>query len=246
MRKYAISKFAYILLVAILISLSIGYTYAYFSAQTRATAKPTLGKISILWRDFEEEAYFTSWFDDVSAIKIDSNLKLQRGDYTPIKGVLPKEDEDAADEYINLSLGMSNIDATVDAYCRIQIVAKYTPKNTSTVKDCTPGWVQLALNSAVITQKVENQQANTTTEKGWFEHNGYYYYGTATKDSEGDIISATLKSLPATETMPIANQLYLAGDAGNEILGSSMSITLILEGVQTTNNAYQAVWGVDW
>lgn len=246
MRKYAIPKIAYILLAIVLTCLSIGGTYAYFSAKYTANSNVTLGKISIAWKDFTKDAYIPSLFDDVNAIAIDSTTPLKRGEYTSIKALLPKDNEEDADKFIDLSLAMSNVDATVGAYCRIEIVAKYIINNTETEQDCNAGDVQLALNSSLITKIQVNEVTGESYEFGWFEDNGYYYYGNATKDADGNITSATLKELTSGATTLIANQLYLSPNANADMLDSSMTIMLTLEGVQTTNEAYKSVWEVDW
>lgn len=247
MRKYTIPKIAYVLVVMLLSCLSIGSTYAYFSAKHTASSNLTLGKISIAWKDYVKDAYIPSLFDDVQAIVIDKETKLQRGQYTSIKSLLPKENEEDDDEFIDLSLAMSNVDATTSAYCRIEIIAKYTLNNApSTQYDCDDGTVQLALNDSLITQVQVNEVSGERYESGWFEHNGYYYYGNATKDVDGNITRATLKELSVGETKLIANQLYLSTNADAEMLGASMTIMLTLEGVQTAHDAYKTVWQVAW
>ena len=237
MRKYTIPKITYVLLALILSCLSIGYTYAYFSARHTANANVTLGKISILWKDLETDGYISSLFgEDVSAISISTDGGIKRGEYTPIKAILPQEGANGEPQFANLQLGMSNdFNATVGAYCRIQIVAQYTPQGSSTAIDCEDGWVQLGINSKLI------------TENGWFEDNGYYYCGRVdTSDSEGNITKATLTEVSSGTAELVANQIYLSPDASAELLGSNLSITLILDGVQTTNGAYGQVWDVNW
>ncbi len=239
-------KIAYVLVVVLLSCLSLGYTYAYFSAKDSASSNVTLGKISILWKDYAQDAYISSLFDEVQSIVIDPQTSLKRDEYTSIKALLPKEKENDADEFANLSLAISNVNATASAYCRIQIEAKYIINNTSTEVDCADGVIQLALNSAVITKTQVNEVTGEIYQTGWFEDDGYYYYGNAVKDEDGNITSATLKELTAGETTLIANQLYLAHNAEAQMLGSSVSIVLTLQGVQSTNQAYKSVWEVDW
>ena len=134
MRRYAISKINYICLVAILLFLSIGYTYAYFSARADANGNLTLGKINILWKDYSADRYIDSnWFDDVQEIVIAPEIELTRGNYETIKATTK------AGSFVNLTLAISNDTATVGAYCRIRIVAKYLPEGETTPIDCLPG-----------------------------------------------------------------------------------------------------------
>ena len=233
MRKYAIPKVAYVILAVMMLCLSIGYTYAYFSAKHTASGNVTLGKIGISWVDLSGlDAEIPQLFDDPLKIQVSSDQKLQRGNYCQLTAHTKLDEEG---ETSQLVLGISNGEGTVNAYCRIQIIAKYTPKGSNTAEDCDPGWVQLGYNSELL------------TSQGWFEDDGYYYYGSVnTKDSEGKITKATLTELEASFSWPIANQLYLDPSADAEMLGGSMSITLVLEGVQTKHGAYQSEWGVTW
>ena len=131
---------------------------------------------------------------------------------------------------------MSNVDGTINAYCRIGIVAKYTPKNLTTEITCENGWIQLALKNA------KSGVTKLITDNGWFYYNGYYYYGSETKDGEGNVTARTLTELECGTSQEVANNLFLSDSAASNMFGASVSITLTLEGIQTTNDAYQYAW----
>ncbi|MBO5910256.1 MAG: hypothetical protein J6Q15_01970 [Clostridia bacterium] len=231
MRKYAIPKIAYILLILMLTCVTIGNTYAYFSSHATANSNVTLGKISIEWQDYTSEALIPSLFDDPTAIAISGDLT--RGEYTSIQA---RTKTDAEDETTEVSLAMSNVDGTINAYCRIGIVAKYTPKNLTTEITCENGWIQLALKNA------KSGVTKLITDNGWFYYNGYYYYGSETKDGEGNVTARTLTELECGTSQEVANNLFLSDSAASNMFGASVSITLTLEGIQTTNDAYQYAW----
>lgn len=232
MRKYAIPKIAYILLIMLISCLSFGYTYAYFSATATATADVSLGMIDIWWSDSFSGSTFGEMFADPTQIQVSGDSIMKRGSFVDMQAHTLFDDEGEASPIL---LSISNTEATVNAYCRIQIVATYTPKGGEEVVTCDDGWVQLGYYDELI------------TTQGWFEHNGYYYYGAVdTRDGEGKITKATLTELEAGMAIPIANQLYLDTSADSSLLGGTMTITLILEGVQTTNLAYQSEWAVTW
>lgn len=229
MRKYAMPKVAYVLLVSILICLSIGYTYAYFSTHIEATSNVVLGKINVVWSDYESDARIPSLFDDPTSIRIDGELK--RGEYTTIKARTKDDDEN---ESSNIVLAMSNVGANVGAYCRIKLTATYTPKGSSTPINCDADWIQLVYSSKSSNKLI--------TETDWFYYEGYYYYGEQLTSKSGAVVSRTLTELERSSTIAIANSLYLSTDASPAMFGASVNIVLTLEGVQTTNEAYRQVW----
>ncbi len=243
MRKYAIPKIAYVLLVLMIACLSIGYTYAYFSSMAMATNDTELGKINIVWRavltdedDNVKSGEVNNMFNNSSSIPVIGNVK--RGGYAEILA-LDKEGDQVA---VRLQVSNSGNNASVSAFCRLKIEASYTPVN-GTETQCDPGWIQLALgdsaNKTLITE---------FDEYSWFydEYTGYYYCG---EMISGDgIPKVKLFKLTVGQSIPIANYIYLDNSAPSEIMGASINITLKLEGVQTTNEAYKqaSVWGLNW
>lgn len=222
MRRFAIPKPIYILLVLVLGVLSIGYTYAYFSSTYQASANLQMGKIDILWYDMES-------FQEIAknSIAITSE-ELDAGEFSKIQA--PTEDQSAMRDS---SLGLLNYDASVAIYCRIKIEANYIPKGEVTPIDCGDKWVQLAYQDG--TNDPEVIEGN-----GWFYDNGYYYYGSDNGTTK------TLTGIDAGRGRAMATHVYLDPSVDAKIYGSSIAITLIAEAVQTTNKAYQSVWGVTW
>lgn len=222
MRKYAISKVAYISLILILISLCIGYTYAYFSAYYDRPAELEMGYVNVIWTD---GSYAINNGDN--SISIGAN-NLSSDSYSKI---LALNDDNSTEE---IDLWIENTDATVPAYCRIKIEASYTPSDAGESKPCGEQWIQLAY-------KGENSNPILLTSRGWFYHNGYYYYGnTSTKALTEFWIEGGI------DTILIADHLYLSPTANADIFGSQVSITLTVEAIQTTNGAVSdpAGWGV--
>ena len=228
MRKYAIPKYIYIGVALMLIILSVGYTYAYFSAIATANADITLGKIDIVWRDANYSASLSSLFEDSNTITISSTLK--RGGYVPLKSVIEKGDQKGTE--VDLRLQISNVNGTVGAYCRLKITATYqaTDQQGNAVGEvftCEDGLVKLALDDTFITDIDVN---------GWVFQDGYYYYGY----QDGDELK--LNTLAKLQAQLVANQIYLSPDVDATIFGAKAKITLTLEGVQTTHEAYKSVW----
>ena len=228
MRKYALPKYIYIGVALMLIVLSVGYTYAYFSAIATANAGLTLGKIDIVWRDANYNSSISAEFEDSSSIAISSTLK--RGQYIPLKSVIEKGAQKGKE--VDLRLQISNVNGTVGAYCRLKITATYQATDAQgnavgEVFTCDDGWVQLALDNTFITDLDVN---------GWVFQDGYYYYGYL----DGDDLK--LNTLAKLQAQLVVNQIYLSTDADATILGAKAKITLTLEGVQTTNGAYKSVW----
>ena len=237
MRKYTIPKIAYVMLIAVLGCLSFGYTYAYFSSVAKAENATVLGKINIVWRTTgDKSSTVAGLFADANNIEISELVTLKRGQYSQLTAT------DKFGDTINLKLQVANSgeDASVPAYCRIKIEAKYTP-NGGTATDCGDDWIQLALNDGE-----DNTLITEFDQNGWFydETTKYYYYGEKTGSVSSPKI--TLREIPAGESRVLAERIYLSNNASAEMLGAEVKIMLKLEGVQSANKAYQSVWNVTW
>lgn len=222
MRKFAIPKSIYLVLVLLLGILSAGYTYAYFSSTQQAAAILELGKLDLVWRDKSINAIINNGDDSISV----SAQELSAGEFSKIQASTQEQNS-----MRDLILELVNIDATVPIYCRIQINATYIPKGETDSFDCDEQWIQLAYDDGAGIPKL-------ISDKGWFYDEGYYYYG--------DGSTKTLNTIEATKEVIVANYLYLSSNVDVDVYGGTISISLIAEAVQTTNNAYQSVWGVDW
>lgn len=224
MRKFAIPKVMYVLLVLVLGVLSIGYTYAYFSSTYQANAELKLGKIGLVWRDNAVNKVINNGANSIAI----TAEELDAGGFSKILALT--DDQSSTRDSI---LELENIDATVPIYCRIKIEAKYTPKGEETPIDCGEQWVQLAFKYGAGNPKL-------ISNNGWFYDNGYYYYGTDNGSTK------TLSTIGARNGLVIANYIYLSDEVDAEIYGGAISIVLTADAVQTTNMAYQSVWGVTW
>ena len=222
MRKFSIPKSLYVLLILVLGVLSIGYTYAYFSSQHQAVANVQLGKVDIVWRDNSKLIN-----NGANSILIMAE-ELKAGEFSKFQTFT--DDQSSMRDSL---LSVSNLDATASIYCRIKIDATYIPKNETTPIPCGEQWIQLAY-------KYAEDNIVLINGNGWFYDNGYYYYGV----SSG--ITKRLTTLSARQGTYIADYLYLDSEVDAAIYGGSVSITLTAEAVQSTNNAYKAVWGVNW
>lgn len=225
MRKYAMPKVAYILLMMILLCLSIGYTYAYFSAIDKVKGSLILHSINVSWRDGgSNDARIPTLFDNPTtneneAMSIAITGELVRGGYTQIKA------RDINNNIKNIKLKISNF-GTTGAYCRIKITGTYLDKNNEQ-KVCEDGWLQLALS--------DDDSYDLITENGWTYYNGYYYYG-------ADINSLT--ELSRNSGLTVADYLYLSSTSSADVYGATLNIVLTLEAVQSSNNAYKSVWNL--
>lgn len=231
MHKHTITNLAYVIVVIMLACLSLGSTYAYFSASdpTKVSAPAgsnLLGKIDIEWRDGTLDASIPTLFNSPNEIAINTDLK--RGDYTDIKA------NDKNDTERTIKLAISNTSGTVAAYCRIQITAQYKPKNATKFEDCGTQWVQLALDNGTTTKLI--------TDNGWFYENGYYYLGTKSSVTG----AVTLQKLDARTSKTLANKIYLLPTSSTQMYGASVKITLKVDGVQATHDAYKTAWSVTW
>lgn len=245
MRKYLIPKITYVITLLLITCLSIGYTYAYFSAIDYAESNVTLGKINMVWRDYnsnfaEMETLFnnkpTEGEDIVNeAMSIQVKGSLKRGNFTEIIATDVKGNEAAR----LLEVANVNNDSNgVGAYCRIKIDATYTIDGAAP-EICEDGWIQLALKTGTSDPKL-------ITSNGWFFYNGYYYYGKQTADTDGNVVSRELKSVASGESRTVANRLYLSSDSPANMLGAKVEIILTLEGVQDSNDAYKSEWGINF
>jgi len=234
MRKYALPKALYVILISLLLCLSINSTYAYFSASNLIESDITLHTIDVTWRDENSNmALFTTLFDDPSTAELNEAMSIQiiselrRGDYVQLQA------EDINGTERNIKLNISNI-GTTGAYCRMKITGKYTTKDGQE-KTCKNGWLKLAL--------ANGNNKKFITETGWFyndsnpqdNEDGYYYYGV-------DINN--LSELTKHSGLTVADYIYLSADSSSDIYGSSLTITLTLETVQSTYNVYKDVWGL--
>lgn len=222
MRKFAIPKSIYVLLIFVLCILSIGYTYAYFSSTHQASANLELGKVGMVWRDYAVDQIINNGANSISI----TSEELDAGKFSKIQALTA--DQSSTRDSV---LALMNSDATVSIYCRIKIEASYIPKGDTVSIDCEDQWIQLAYDNGDGNPKL-------ITNNGWFYYNGYYYWG----DSE----TKALQSINAQNGIIVANRIYLSTDVGADIYGGAVSITLTGEAVQTTNNAYKSVWEVNW
>lgn len=213
MRKYAIPHYVYILITCMLIVATFGHAYAYFSATAKAVGSAKFQKVSIAWYDANDsDVEIVDEYTDPTAIQITSPLR--RGEYTKISAV------NKAGQSREIKLALANLDGTVSVYCRIKIEATYVTKAGET-KTCTAGWVQLALGETTIDKM-----------SSWKFEDGYYYYKSG----------STLTQLSNFDTVNVADRLYLSPDAGVDMYGSTVTITLKAEAIQTTNNAHATEW----
>ena len=224
MRKFAIPKYMYVLLVLMIGVLSIGYTYAYFSSTYQADANLQLGYINVVWCDADSGEVINGVNNEISI----TAQELDCGALCDIQ--IPTEEEGVMQK---IALGISNKDATVSAYYRLKIDARYTPEGETESKECGEKWIELAYDT-------ESGGIDFLEGGDWFYDDGYYYCGT------DDGTTKTLTAIDAGEDKLIANYICLGFNIDVDVYGSSMSIVLTIESVQTTNNAYRSVWGVDW
>ncbi|MFQ6724092.1 MAG: hypothetical protein ACLRFE_01985 [Clostridia bacterium] len=238
MRKYTIPKPIYFTIVLLLLCLSFGSTYAYFSSHVEVSGTPILGKINLVWVDGITSNIIQQQYDDPDTAEINEahtipvSGQLTRGAYVPI------QTRDYTGSSQNVRLEVSNLNANASAYCRISISAKYTPQNSETEYTCPEGHLTLAFDYDGEMMFLEDLGI-------WFYDNGYYYYGQVEQDDEGNPVK-TLYELSPSSGLVVADHLYLSEDANPNILGASIRILITLEGVQSTYDAYKSVWGVNW
>jgi len=232
MRKYALPKAVYVILIAILLILSIDYTYAYFSASVIATGKIKLNSINVSWRDENSNmAQLPTLFDNPATSDVNEALSIQiiselkRGGYVQIQA------NDVNGVKRNIKLNISNL-GTTGAYCRVRLNGTYTNK-AGEQKNCEDDWLKLALTSGANKKFITNS--------GWFYDNsaddgvGYYYYGESLN---------SLTELTKNTALTFADYIYLSSDSNVDMFGASLVITLTLDAVQSSNNAYKSVWGL--
>lgn len=233
MRKYSMPKVVYVLLISILLCLSINYTYAYFSSSKDVSSVITLNSIDVTWRNENANmALLPTLFDDPEtedlneALSIQIVSELKRGDYVQLQA------KDINDVTQDIKLNISNF-GTTGAYCRIKLTGKYTTK-LGEKKDCPDTWLNLALGG-------DNDTKTLMTNSGWFYSTGssdgvgYYYYGSSL---------SSLTELSKNSGITLADYIFLSAESNTDMYGASLTITLTLEAVQSSNNAYKSVWGI--
>lgn len=241
MRKYAIPKVVYVLLIALLSCLSIGYTYAYFSNTALANSNVSMGKINVIWTDSAQNGKpITDVFANTASIPLTGELK--RGEYTPLTALDKNGDSKTVKLQIYNYMGTNPEapEATVGAYCRLKINATYTPEG-GTETEFSQEWIKLSLNinsnDIFITELARYQY------RGWVYLDGYYYFGQTTTNFETGKDYIQLHQLSVGGGQLVADKIYLSPQATSVLFGAEVKITLTLEGIQTTNGAYNTKWG---
>ena len=230
MRKYAIPKTFYAILIALILSLSIGYTYAYFSAYKTADGGASIHNVNVNWYNLYSLKDMDAEFGENTTIQVAS--KLKRGACSTI--YLGTEGED---NYQPISLALSS-ESQIGVYCRVKLEAIYTSK-TVTDQDCSE-WIKLANNN--------DDGSYTLLENSgtWIYLNGYYYYGaedTSTGDKDSNGIGVIPIPILNEDITPVASLLYLDDEQSSaDIYGATVTITLTLESVQAANEAYKTWW----
>lgn len=232
MRKYTIPRFAYVLLVLLLATLSFGYTYAYFSSYYDTHIGANMGVIGMEWWDSSINAKINNGNSSISV----NAQTFTSGEFSQI--IAPDVNDATKTRQSTLQIKNVNTDnglpaPTVDVFCRISITGTYTPAGSTEVKNCGADWIQPAYKGTSSTAKLLTQTGN------WVYDNGYYYLGTALNVD-------SLISVPANQYVIVADHLYLSPDADADIFGASVTITIRVDALQTTNKAYQTLWGVTW
>ena len=221
------------MLVAILVCLSIDYTYAYFSATHISDAKMTAGAIDLNWKT--ENSNLSD--DNIVTVTTSS---LSRGSYQTLKI------KNTSGE-IGLWISNSSSSNTVPAYCRIKISAKYKTQGSDTWEDCADTtWIKLALTDADTEELVYDTDGKTVVDISrtdynftdyrnlWVYKDGYYYC--VDEDFE-------LMSISKGKGFMVADYIGLAADMDATLLGASLDITLTVEGIQVTHDMY-TTWGL--
>ena len=152
MRKFSIPIIMYVISIAMLLTLSIGQTYAYFSAIKTASGSVGMADVSMVWRDGNTMSPLDTIFDDVNSIVVSSNLK--RSEYTQIQGL-----QNSTIQNITLLIQSTS---SIDVYCRVKLTATYISDGET--KDCSE-YILLAYNGSEI-----------TSTGSWKLEDGYYYY----------------------------------------------------------------------
>lgn len=252
-------KVLYVFIACVLLCLSVGYTYAYFSAVHTASSAVSLGKVNMMWRDGNlfapiQQIYNNPETDGVNEAMsiqimavppsglteeeledyVDVPADVKRGDYLKIRAL------NYEDIVSDVMLEMYN-NGSVETYCRIKIDATYTPQGGSDEIPCGNDWFKLAMwdgdDYVFITDFVYDE--NNPNAWVFNETDGYYYFGT---ESGG---TYSLIPLGVRRSKNVADYIHLSNTADASILGASIRINITLEGIQTTNNAYIQEWGIN-
>ena len=224
MRKYAIPKLLYLVAVVMLVSLSFGVTYAYFSATVTVTGTAKMNQLVCYWIDSPTFTQVSGIVSDTSEIQLVNTLQI--GEHTRIKVQV----DSTTQREISLGIGRQGND--VEAYCRIKLVALYSVDDWVTSKDCSSS-ISLT-NSYVDSSSGEDvTKYNDINGHGWTRDGNYYYYGT--KASPTPFATNAIK-------LDVAEYIHLASNATPELYGASVKITLSLDIVQSAHDAHTFVW----
>lgn len=240
MRKYSIPKCLYIFVSAILLCFSFGYTYAYFSAQDVVSGNAAIYSVDVSWINLStssEIAGSNLYPNNSDTITLANNLV--RGAYTHMQS--PTYDNNGAvvkDNNGNVKL--QNVNAAIQnnsqipIYCRVKLVASYVDASSQTV-DITQ-YVKLGYYSE------EAGEPEFITTNSWVYDNttGYYYYAPT-----GNISNlAEQDAIQPSNGCAVAEYIYLDPSSSTVLYGKDINMTLSVEAVQASNNAYKSVWGI--
>ncbi len=222
MRKYVLPKYLYIILIVIVCALSVGYTFAYFSATTIASGSLGVDKVYVSWLDSNGAniSMLSNKVDSIASIALVNPLKM--GNWTQIQCQTTSGEEE-----VHLTIGLMNNDGTwgdVNAYYRMKIKATYTiDGNTNDLSS----YIKLGYKDNGAADSVP---VTEITGRGWKldADDGYYYR----KDAGGNMLTLT----PGGSTA-VANYIYLDDEVGVDLFGATVSISIIAEAIQATNGA---------
>ncbi len=228
MRKYAIPKYMYILISALLLCFSLGYTYAYFSATAVVEGTVGMHRVQINWiHGAANNVDGLPIYAGSNTIALANGLK--RGVHTPIEVHQYSEGEKVYDDNgepitVALNLGLQNA-SDVSVYFRIKLTATY--ENGDDVVD---------ISQYVILESYTGGNYVPITNRGWFYHtDGYYYLGSSA-------ISLTEKY--GGDYFIIAGYMYLDPAVGTEMYGKELSLLLKAEAIQSEHDAYVGEWNL--
>ena len=165
---------------------------------------------------------------------VETPAVIKRGEHLKIRA---KNYENIASDVM---LEMYN-NGSIETYCRIKIDATYTPENSTEKKPCGNDWFKLALWNGEEHVFITDFPYDENDPNTWVfnETDGYYYFGTR-ENTTYDLIPLGVRL-----SKNVADYIYLSENANPEILGAQVNIVLILEGIQTTNDAYIHEWGIN-
>ncbi len=223
MRKYAIPRPIYFMIILMLILLSFGSTYAYFSSKVIATADMSMHNVNVAWADMSSESFLrdaliSSEFSDINNIALVN--KLKRGENVQIQCV----DKDGAT--VDVFLSVATDEASTPVYCRVKIQATY---NNGTEDVDFSEYIQPKYKYPNSTGTLSN-----VSTYGWVYENGYYYY------KQG----GNLKSIAGNNTIRFPNYIYLSEECSADLLGREVSLSFRVEAVQASASAVSSVWGI--